>query len=107
MVRHAGQPQEITLEVQGNSPMVLVVTVYIPQRVEQTVCPVIVVTLNDTVGDSGLIYISHLLNKVWRQGDSPVTSAKIQAVSIVLFCYPLNFDFFFLFYCPTVTRWLP
>lgn len=74
-------------EVQDHSPMVSVVSLlHIPQRAVPTACPVIVVTLNDTVGDIGLIYIGHFLNKVWRQGDSPVTPSKIQAVAIVLFC---------------------
>lgn len=45
--------------------MVSVVTLLgIPQRAVPTACPVVVMTLNDTVGDIGLIYIGHFLNKV-------------------------------------------
>lgn len=36
----------------------------IPQRAVPTACLVIVMTLNDTVGDIGLIYIGLFLNKV-------------------------------------------
>lgn len=56
--------------------MVSVVTLLdIPQRAVPTACPGIVMTLNDTVGDIGLIYIGHFLNKV-KAGVQPGDTLK-------------------------------